>query len=144
MSIVHDWGPQDRNNPLELGKLSEARLSSLALLWGTVGDGKFTQSILNRVKASFVLGRHVLSSIIGLHQAFTKLNAKKRKALKVHLTLNDLHPRALARDLCLLFLIEDLILMRSQEENKLKEAEIKATILYTWTGFIMPAYCQTR
>ncbi|SJK99726.1 uncharacterized protein ARMOST_03037 [Armillaria ostoyae] len=127
MSIVHDWGPQDRNNPLELGKLSEARLSSLALLWGGVGDG-----------------RHVLSSIIGLHQAFTKLNAKKRKALKVHLTLNDLHPRALARDLCLLFLIEDLILMRSQEENKLKEAEIKATILYTWTGFIMPAYCQTR
>ncbi|KAK0218347.1 hypothetical protein EDD85DRAFT_797736 [Armillaria nabsnona] len=75
MSIVHDWGPQDRNNPLELGKLSEARLSSLALLWG-VGD--------------------------------------------------------------------DLILMRSQEENKLKEAEIKAIILYSWTGFIMPAYCQTR
>ncbi|PBL04096.1 hypothetical protein ARMGADRAFT_1022590 [Armillaria gallica] len=126
MSIVHDWGPQDRNNPLGLGKLPEARLSSLALLWGGVGDG-----------------RHVLSSIKGVHQAFTKLNAKKRKALKVHLTLNDLHPRALARDLCLLFLIEDLILMRSQEESKLKEAEIKATILYTWTGFIVPAYCQT-
>ncbi|KAK0495155.1 hypothetical protein EDD18DRAFT_1393733 [Armillaria luteobubalina] len=75
---------RQRIAPLKVGQ---------ALLWGGVGDG-----------------RHVLSSIIGLHQAFTKLNAKKRKALKVHLTLIDLYPRALARDLCLLFLIEVFIL----------------------------------
>ncbi|KAK0213969.1 hypothetical protein IW262DRAFT_1300749 [Armillaria fumosa] len=87
--------------------------------WGGVGDG-----------------RHVRSSISGLHQAFTKINAKKRKALKVHFTLNDLHPRALARDLCLLFLIEDFILMRSQEKNKLREADIKATVLYTFKKFM--------
>ncbi|KAK0204498.1 hypothetical protein DFS33DRAFT_1382374 [Desarmillaria ectypa] len=89
MSVVHDLGPPDGNNSLGPDKLSEARLSCLALLWGSAGD------------------------------------------------------KALARDLCLLFLIEGLISMRSQEENKLEEAEIKATILDMWTGFIMPAYCQT-
>ncbi|KAK0476402.1 hypothetical protein IW261DRAFT_1595020, partial [Armillaria novae-zelandiae] len=104
--------PQNRKNPLELGKLSGGLLSSLALLWGGVGNS-----------------RHVLSSIIGLHQAFTKLNAKKRKALNVHLTLNDLHPRALARDLDSLCL---LIARRKLRESLLKRLRESPSDLPAW------------
>ncbi|KAG7444844.1 uncharacterized protein BT62DRAFT_1007870 [Guyanagaster necrorhizus] len=130
LRVIAETGLKTHRQDLPLFPLGEK-------LCTDTGLGDYTVA-----KASSV-GRHVPSSTIGLHQAFTKLNGKKRKALNVHFTLNDLRPRALALDLCLLFLIEDLILTRSQEENKVKEAEIKATILYTWTDFIMPAYCQT-
>ncbi|SJL02420.1 uncharacterized protein ARMOST_05747 [Armillaria ostoyae] len=128
MSIITDWGPDDRRNPLNLSNVSDERLPHLAFLWAGCGDG-----------------RHIFGSIIGLHQAYLKLTPDKRKAIKVHFTLLDIHPTVIARNLCLLLMIDQLMEMRMRKNiNKVEQTEIKATIFYIWMGFILPAYCHDR
>lgn len=126
MSLLHDWGPgdKDKRNPVDISRMSEERLSRLAFYFGGVGDG-----------------RHVLGSIIGLSQARLKLNKRKRQAMQAHLTMNDIHPSALARDLCLLSLLDEL---STSQDNQIKVAEVKMTLISLWMGCIMPLYCFTR
>ena len=104
MSIVDDWGPgEDDQDPLHLDQLSMARLSQLSFLFGGVGDGKVLypsqyECVLKRLTA-----RHVFGSIIGVNRAFQKLTEAKKTRFKVHMTLLDIHPMVLARDLCLFY-----------------------------------------
>ena len=86
----------------------------------------------------FTLACHVFGSIIGLHQEYLKLTKAKRDSFKVHITLLDIHPTTLARDLCIFALLEQLL---DTPNSKEKEAEIKATIFYAYLGVIMPSYC---
>ncbi|KAF9026023.1 hypothetical protein BDZ89DRAFT_1067865 [Hymenopellis radicata] len=126
MSLVQDWGPseKDKKNPVDLARMSEDRLSRLSFYFGGVGDA-----------------RHVFGSVVGLSQARLKLNKRKRQVMRAHLTMNDIHPSALARDLCMLFLLDEL---SSNRDNEIKEAELKMTLLSIWMGLIMPSYCYIR
>ncbi|TCD64568.1 hypothetical protein EIP91_003895 [Steccherinum ochraceum] len=127
MSIIDDWGPGDENkDPLDLDQLPSSDLSRLAFFFGGVGDA-----------------RHVYGSITGAHLNFQKLSKSKKSKFKVHFTLLDVHPTALARDLCMFLLLDEL----ARKEGSYDEetvAEIKATIFYTFLGIIVPPYCHAR
>ncbi|ETW77481.1 hypothetical protein HETIRDRAFT_446351, partial [Heterobasidion irregulare TC 32-1] len=109
MSIIQDWGPEEDvdTNPLDLRKMKYLRLSCLAFLFGGVGDG--------------------------LHQKYLKLTKAKQDSFKVNITLLDIHPKTLARDLCIFALLEQSLEMPNNEE---KEAEIKATIFYAFRDIV--------
>ena len=126
MSLLHDWGPgdKDKRNPVDISRMSEERLSRLAFYFGGVGDG-----------------HHVLGSIIRLSQARLKLNKRKRQAMQAYLTMNNVHTSALARDLCLLSLLDEL---SSLQDSQTKVAEVKMMLISLWMGCIMPLYCFTR
>ncbi|KAL6298482.1 hypothetical protein BKA93DRAFT_65275 [Sparassis latifolia] len=122
MSILEGWGPHDRY-PLKLSDLSSDRLSNLAFFFGGVGDA-----------------RHIHGSLIGLHHAFQKLNKPKRSKLHVHMTLLDIHPAMLARDLCIFMLVNELM----ECTDSTAQTEIRATLMYTFAGVVMPRYCLER
>jgi hypothetical protein len=86
--------------------------------------------------------RHVYGSIIGLHRAYQTLDNTKQAVFNSHITMVDIHPTALARDLCFLLWFQELL--ESDPSDKIKIAEIKATILYTFAGVFMPPYCFIR
>ncbi|PBK94360.1 hypothetical protein ARMGADRAFT_1062580 [Armillaria gallica] len=112
MSLTDPWGTQQDENPLVLNRLSLLRISKLAFFFGGCGDA-----------------RHVFGTLISLHKSSTQLGKNKKKHSRAHLTLLDIHPTTLARDLVLFVLMDDLIASRNSEED---EAEIKATLFYTY------------
>lgn len=57
------------------------------------------------------------------------------------MTMLDIHPHALARDLCILMLL-DALMDSTRSENE--RTEIKATIFYTYVGVVHPEYCSIR
>lgn len=79
--------------------------------------------------------------MIGLSSAFQKLSKNKRSKFKTHLTLLDIQPTALGRDLCILLLLDELVRKTYDEETT---AEIKATIFYIFLGVVIPSYCHKR
>lgn len=87
------------------------------------------------------LARHVFGSMIGLHQTFKQLTPAKQSEFKVHFTLLDIQPTALARDLCILLLLDDLI---TGDYSTEETAEIRATLFYVYVAPIMPSYCYER
>ncbi|TCD64567.1 hypothetical protein EIP91_003894 [Steccherinum ochraceum] len=121
-SLLH-LGDAD-GDPFDFGALSTSQLSQLAFLFGGIGDA-----------------RHLFSSIIGLHAAYKKLDEPEKAAFKVHITALDLQPSVLARDLCLLLLLDQLA--RAEKGTELR-AELLATVLYVYLGVVIPPYCHTR
>ncbi|KAI8989022.1 hypothetical protein BD414DRAFT_536334 [Trametes punicea] len=83
-------------------------LRHLCFLCGGVGDG-----------------RHPLGTIVRLYQAYKKLPLAKASAFHAHLTLLDIHPTAITRDLCMLMLLHAL----SNATDSAARAEIKATLM---------------
>lgn len=57
------------------------------------------------------------------------------------MTLIDIHPTALARDLCLFILLDELVKEGHGEEEAVI---IKATLFYSYLGVVMPIYCYTK
>ncbi|KAJ7500536.1 hypothetical protein B0H11DRAFT_1995698 [Mycena galericulata] len=123
LSLFDDWGPRDPF-PLRVNTLSKARLSELSFLFGGIGDA-----------------RNAYATLIGGHRIYKALPKDKRSAMRMHLTLLDIHPSALARDLVVLMLLNDLM-----EPNVAPDAlaEIKATLMYTYAGALMPPYAYAR
>ncbi|TCD64576.1 hypothetical protein EIP91_003904 [Steccherinum ochraceum] len=127
MSIVDDWGAHDLDrDPLHLDQLPTTTLSRLAFFFGGVGDA-----------------RHVYGSIIGIHAAFNRLSKNKKSKFRTHFTLLDIHPTALARDLCMFLLLDELLRKEGSYDQE-TVIEIKATIFYTFLGVIVPPYCHRR
>jgi len=123
LSVVDDWGPED-SDPLSLSTMPLSRLSRLGFLFGGVGDA-----------------RHIYGSIIGLHRASQRLSKDRQSVVHAHFTLLDIHPTVLARDLCILLLLEQLIKGDIDEDAKV---EIKAAVFYTFIGIVVPLYCHRR
>jgi len=97
-------------------------------------------SIISLTQITFP-ARHVYGTLIGTHQAFLMLNKVKRAQFHVHMTLLDIHPSALARDLCVMMLLHSLI---DTSKSVMERIEIKATIFYTYFGVVLPGYCYER
>lgn len=85
--------------------------------------------------------RHIFGSIIGLKKAYATLDEQRRSSFNAHITLVDIHPTALARDLCLLLLLDDLL---NDQHSEMDKVEIHATLFYAYVGVIMPSYCYQR
>ncbi|KAJ6520693.1 hypothetical protein DFH09DRAFT_1426866 [Mycena vulgaris] len=122
LSLFDDWGPRDPY-PLKTNTFSKQRLSELSFLFGGVGDA-----------------RNVYATLVGAHRALKALPKDKRSAMRLHLTLLDIHPSALARDLVVLMLLNDC--MTGGDPAAL--AETKATLMYTYAGAVMPLYAHAR
>ncbi|KAJ7114132.1 hypothetical protein C8R44DRAFT_881678 [Mycena epipterygia] len=124
MSLIDDWG-SDHELPVDMKNMADEDISQLSFLLGGVGDA-----------------RHVYSTLVGLDRAHKKLDKKRQEAFRLHFTLLDIHPAALARDLCILILLEQLI--DTPTESLITRAEILSTMFYTFAGVVMPGYCYTR
>ncbi|KAJ7147614.1 hypothetical protein C8R43DRAFT_1010132 [Mycena crocata] len=124
MSLVDDYNG-DHISPLKIETMPLEELTPLSFLLGGVGDA-----------------RHVYSTLVGLHRAYNKLDTTRQEAFRVHITLLDIHPAPLARDLCILLLLEQL--METPSENSVARAEIISTMFYTFAGVVMPEYCYDR
>ena len=64
----------------------------------------------------------------------------KQSQFHAHLTLLDFHDATIARDLCVLMLLHWL----NNTTDTIEQAEIKATLMYTFCGVAMPDYCYDR
>ncbi|KAJ7663880.1 hypothetical protein DFH06DRAFT_1393704, partial [Mycena polygramma] len=124
MSLSDDWGPACET-PLKIQTMPDEDLSRLSFIFGGVGDA-----------------RNVYSTLVGLHRAHKKLDAKRQGVFRVHITLLDIHPTALARDLCVLLLLNQLI--ETPAMTSIAKAEILSTVFYTFAGVVMPEYCHNR
>ena len=87
------------------------------------------------------IARHVLSSLVGLSQAYRNMSKTKQSKLIAHFTLIDLHPTALSRDLCVFLLLDQLTEAKYSEGEEL---EIFSTLFYIYIGVIVPSYCASR
>ncbi|KAI0357702.1 hypothetical protein OH77DRAFT_1421794 [Trametes cingulata] len=123
IDLTVGWGSSEGDDPLQIDKMPHEKLSKVSFLFGGVGDG-----------------RHALATLQGLHQAYKKLPAEKQSAFRTHLTLLDIHPYAIARDLCMLMLLHQL----NETTDSVTRAEIKATLMYSFCGAVMPNYCYER
>ncbi|KAH8102117.1 hypothetical protein BXZ70DRAFT_930357 [Cristinia sonorae] len=112
------------SRPMNLKTLPISRLSSLSFLYGGVGDG-----------------RHVYTTIIDLHHEWKKLPKDKGDALFTHITMLDIHPAMLARDMIILSLARQLGDEGLEPTDRL---EIKAACVYLWNGIALPSYCAER
>ena len=81
-----------------------------------------------------------MATLCGTAAAYKKLPKKKGDKLRAHLTLLDIHNAPLARDLCVLMLLDQLNSTKSASVR----AEIHATLMYTYCGVVMPSYCYDR
>ncbi|KAF7790664.1 hypothetical protein EIP86_001620 [Pleurotus ostreatoroseus] len=122
-SVLDGWSDNEKC-PLDLQALPEPRLSNVALLFGGVGDA-----------------RHVFGTLISLHDVYEKMTKRKKKALHVHMTMLDIHPAILARDLCILMLLHQLTDDTLDPEARM---EIEATIAYTYYALLLPPYSAKR
>ncbi|KAJ7036536.1 hypothetical protein C8F04DRAFT_953716 [Mycena alexandri] len=123
MSLIDDWGP-GYQTPVNVQNMSDEEISRLAFLLGGVGDA-----------------RHVYSTLVGLHRAHQKMDEKRQGAFRVHITLLDIHPAPLARDLCMILLLDEMI---TAGDNSIVKAELLSTMFYTFAGVVMPGYCYNR
>ena len=62
--------------------------------------------------------------------------------VRFHLTALDIHPTAIARDLVLLLLLDQLV--DGQAVTPETKAEIIATYMYAFVGVMTPGYCHKR
>ncbi|KAJ7483291.1 hypothetical protein FB451DRAFT_1234002 [Mycena latifolia] len=124
MSLIDDWGP-DHESPVQLESMPDQEISRISFLLGGVGDA-----------------RHVFSTLVGLHRAHKKLDKERQEAFRIHITLLDIHPAVLARDLCMLLLLDQLV--DTPDVSSTTKAEILSTMFYTFAGVVMPEYCYSR
>ncbi|KAI0658112.1 hypothetical protein C8Q70DRAFT_201642 [Cubamyces menziesii] len=108
---------------LRINKLPREKLSNLSFMFGGVGDG-----------------RHAFGTIVGLYEAYKGLPTPKQAAFHAHLTLLDIHPTAIARDLCMLLLLHEF----NNTTDSVARVEIEATLMYVFCAGVMPSYCYTR
>lgn len=106
---------------------------------GTVGDTRLlTEHAVAHTFGS--LGRHAFGTISRLFEAYQQLPHARQATFHTHLTMLDIHEATIARDLCMLILLEDLT---HADEPHVRD-EIKATLMYTFLVPLMPSYCYTR
>lgn len=84
-----------------------------------------------------ISGRHAFGTISGVFDAYIALPRSKKAVFRTHLTMLDIHEAAIARDLCMLILLDDL--NRAYEPNM--RDEIKSTLMYMFLAPVMPSYC---
>ncbi|KAF8876829.1 hypothetical protein BD779DRAFT_1677583 [Infundibulicybe gibba] len=115
----------EHKSPIGLSKFSKGELKELSFLLAGVEDGSPT-CILHP-------GRR--------RARIPPLPRSKRDSFQLHITMLDIHPATLARDLCVMLLLDQLL---SVGKDGIEKAEVMATIFYTYVAVVMPSYCETR
>ncbi|KAJ7494865.1 hypothetical protein B0H11DRAFT_2227626 [Mycena galericulata] len=105
---------------IDLIMLPANQLSSLAFLFGGVGDA-----------------RHVFGTLVGLYESSLRLTQNQRDALRVDITLLDIKEHVLARDLVIMVLLSEISACSDAKEK----LELQATVFYLYTALVMPKFC---
>jgi hypothetical protein len=85
--------------------------------------------------------RHVYGTLIGVNRALNSRYLERRSKCRVHITLLDIHAGALARDLVVFLLLNEL---NRGVTDATVVLEIKAALFYMYIAVIMPDYCHDR
>ena len=85
--------------------------------------------------------RHAVGTVIGVGNALKNLKKSQKNALKVHVTLLDLHFATVARQLVVLMLLDA---MMAADEGGIERLELQATAVYLCIGTVIPRYCHER
>lgn len=106
-------------------------------------EGRVTVSIpafskLHNVH-TFFTGRHVFTTL--QHLADIQKRRTGKFVPKIHFTLIDIHPAAVARIIVVLALLEE-ILRAKKEGDTDKVVLLHTTINYVYNTSLMPEYCQ--
>ncbi|EJD44613.1 hypothetical protein AURDEDRAFT_185020 [Auricularia subglabra TFB-10046 SS5] len=110
---------------LELSEFDATQLSQLNFLIGGCGDS-----------------RHAFGTISDIHQVMLghSMSQSQKNAVKIHMTLVDIHPTTVARVLLYLNLLSQLASSLDTED----EEEAAATFLYTFIAPVIPDYIHIR
>jgi hypothetical protein len=122
--------PGSSGGRIKLADLSHSELSSLAFLFGGVGDGKHVADTAWFL-FTYDAGRHVYATLIDLGFQTRETALPKRSSLSVHITLLDILPTVLARDLTILFALDQYNSLGT-EATGVKGEEIMALISYVF------------
>ncbi|KAJ2921754.1 hypothetical protein H1R20_g15338, partial [Candolleomyces eurysporus] len=134
---------------------------------------------------SRLAARHAFASLIGLHHITSShrtpkaeqsvslgllhdfsLTSQQKSALKAHMTLLDVHPATIARDIIFFMFFDQLIKLDTQiadaerrkqrgkdksgtqndtlEGLRMEKLEILSTVFYLYSGYMVPPYCYDR
>ncbi|KAF5325654.1 hypothetical protein D9611_000806 [Ephemerocybe angulata] len=168
MSLADGWG-SDEPDPLPLKDFTSEQLGNLSFLIAGCGDA-----------------RHAFSTLVGLHNTLTPnprpkamqsqslgllhdfgLTQEQKDSVKIHLTLLDIHPATIARDVIFFMFLDQLVNMEVQisnaerkkergkekaggnseitiEDMKLEKLEVVTTLFYLYCGYMLPTYCYDR
>lgn len=110
---------------IQLSRFENGSLSELNFLVGGCGDS-----------------RHAFGTLIDIHQQMLgkAMRQSQKDAVKVHLTLVDIHPTTVARVLLYLNLLSQL----ADALETPDEEEVVAAFLYTYMAPVIPGYVHTR
>ncbi|KAF6743653.1 hypothetical protein DFP72DRAFT_827356 [Ephemerocybe angulata] len=124
MSLADGWG-SDEPDPLPLKDFTSEQLGNLSFLIAGCGDGE---------------PKAMQSQSLGLLHDFG-LTQEQKDSVKIHLTLLDIHPATIARDVIFFMFLDQLVNM---EDMKLEKLEIVTTLFYLYCGYMLPTYCYDR
>ncbi|KAF8876825.1 hypothetical protein BD779DRAFT_1475455 [Infundibulicybe gibba] len=126
MSLFDDRGPQpEYESPIDLSTFTKKELGELSFLLAGIGDA-----------------RHVYATLVGAERAYFRLPRSKQDSFQLHITMLDTHPAPLARDLCVMLLLNQLVNVRKGDATE--KVEIMATIFYVYAAVVIPSYCEKR
>jgi hypothetical protein len=167
---------------------TDKQLANLSFLVGGVGDGASIPNIIpiSTETVHTLLGRHAFATLVGLHHIVTpnprpkalqshslgllhdfQLTPEQKSTVNIHMTLLDIHPGIIARDIIFFMLFDQLVDLdvkiesaeRKKERGKekasgndtdaleqleLEKLEVVTTVFYLYSGYMLPSYCYER
>eukprot|EP00578_Thalassiosira_sp_NH16_P030003 CAMPEP_0181080430 /NCGR_PEP_ID=MMETSP1071-20121207/2563_1 /TAXON_ID=35127 /ORGANISM="Thalassiosira sp., Strain NH16" /LENGTH=1044 /DNA_ID=CAMNT_0023161907 /DNA_START=65 /DNA_END=3199 /DNA_ORIENTATION=- len=120
--LVH---PKIDAQSIHLKDLTDDELSSLAVLFGGVGDG-----------------RHVFATLLDAHYQYTSLPSHQQEKFNIHITMNDISAQLLAKDILVFVLAHEMGRLASDCNQAMKESEpffLGVVIMYMTLGHAMPS-----
>ncbi|KAG2005845.1 hypothetical protein CC2G_002213 [Coprinopsis cinerea AmutBmut pab1-1] len=126
ISLLDGWSEKGgvKRDQLDVKSLKPEQLERLSFLVAGVGDGK-----------------HAFGTLIGLKLARDKLSREKQAHFKPHLTLLDVHPATVARNILFFMFLDQLLEGQLTSTERL---EVMTTLFYVCLGWVMPSYCWDR
>ena len=70
------------------------------------------------------------------------MSKSQKAAVRVHITVLDIHPAVIARNLVYLLLLNELV--NGQTITPETRVEVITTLMYAFVGVAMPDYCHKR
>lgn len=124
--------------------LEESRRKSMAILLGGASDGRIFRLSAGSDMTTSPIGRHALCSLAHfgwIWKALFDAGLPRSRLPKLHITLVDIHPAAVARLMVVFALLQKSIQPGLSETDRL---ELEAIIFFTWGSYLIPDFCTSQ
>lgn len=115
---------------IRLADLTDKEISSLAFLFGGVGDG-----------------RHVMATLLDAHHQYRSLPPSQQEKFRLHMTLNDISGQLLAKDVLVLALAHEVGKLADDVDSALttRDPFVPGMVIYYVTlGYVMPPFVHKK